>query len=79
MGTCSNATCCQGIESDAIPDVLDSKTMFDMRVNISDYTGTLESCNLGGQAAEHMFQCTVCKFNLIILLDIQYMVLIGFF
>jgi hypothetical protein len=37
--------------------------VFDLRVKLSDHTGSLENIHLGGVAAEHVIGCTVRKFH----------------
>ncbi|KAJ8413662.1 hypothetical protein AAFF_G00081690 [Aldrovandia affinis] len=56
MQTCTNAACPQEGQP------LEVTTGFDLLVDITDHTGTLQSCTLSGIAAEKALGCTVEDF-----------------
>ena len=38
---------------------METETLFDLRISVTDYTGTLEGCILSGAVAENMLNCKV--------------------
>ncbi|CAG9858492.1 unnamed protein product [Phyllotreta striolata] len=56
---CENAQCPTVYEGDSA--LLEYN--FDIRLNISDHTGTLMNCRLSGQAAEQALNCTAKEFS----------------
>lgn len=55
MNTCENLECPVGSGQQCLEPL---KTM-DIRVSVSDHTGTLDNCRLSGKAAEQTLQCDV--------------------
>ncbi|XP_049858993.1 meiosis-specific with OB domain-containing protein isoform X2 [Schistocerca gregaria] len=57
-GICINLECPVGSGAEiAAPD-----TIFDIRMRLTDHTGSLENCRLTGTAAERVLNCTVNEF-----------------
>ncbi|XP_046994040.1 meiosis-specific with OB domain-containing protein [Schistocerca americana] len=57
-GICINLECPVGSGAEiAAPD-----TVFDIRMRLTDHTGSLENCRLTGTAAERVLNCTVNEF-----------------
>ncbi|XP_033119046.1 meiosis-specific with OB domain-containing protein-like [Anneissia japonica] len=55
-GLCSNTECTVDTSDDSPVPV------FDMNLAISDHTGTIDSCRLGGSVAERVLECTAADF-----------------
>lgn len=55
---CGNADCPSTFENVAS----DNDISFDIKIDLSDHTGTLLNCRLTGAAAEHVLECTVDQF-----------------
>nr|XP_014348236.1 PREDICTED: meiosis-specific with OB domain-containing protein isoform X2 [Latimeria chalumnae] len=54
-GTCANSFCNDNMDNATV-------TSFDLLVDLSDHTGTLQSCNLTGNVAEKSLGCSVEDF-----------------
>lgn len=57
--SCVNTDCAVG-RGDESPD---TETSFDLRVFLSDHTGSLVNCRLSGKNAEKVLNCTVSKLH----------------
>ncbi|KAI0214866.1 Meiosis-specific with OB domain-containing protein [Lamellibrachia satsuma] len=61
-GTCVNRDCPLGSVSMINVTETQTDTMFDMRVTVSDHTGSIHNCYLSGDVAESMLGCKVAEF-----------------
>lgn len=52
---CENPECPTVFEN----EVVEPEVNFDIRIMLTDHTGTLTSCRFSGQAAEQALSCTV--------------------
>ncbi|XP_060516986.1 meiosis-specific with OB domain-containing protein isoform X2 [Cylas formicarius] len=58
---CENTGCPSVFENE---DTTESEVTFDVKVMLSDHTGTLTNCRLSGQAAETVLGCSAAAFHL---------------
>ncbi|XP_065172550.1 meiosis-specific with OB domain-containing protein-like [Atheta coriaria] len=56
---CQNAICLSNTSN----QVMDLDKIFDLRIEVSDRTGTLTQCRLSGQNAKTVFNCSPCEFS----------------
>jgi len=63
-GSCVNQDCPQGSVNMLSVSETRTETTFDMRVTVSDHTGSIHNCYLSGDVAESMLGCTVCNQNI---------------
>ncbi|KAK9884858.1 hypothetical protein WA026_009080 [Henosepilachna vigintioctopunctata] len=58
IGKCENATCPVALNT----ALVEPEISFDIRVTISDHTGTLNDCRLSGKTAEMVLDCSIQEF-----------------
>lgn len=61
-GCCLNQDCPQGSLMGLDADTTEKEISFDLRLALSDHTGTLTVCRVNGQVAEAMLGVSVSEF-----------------
>ena len=60
-GKCTNYDCI----SNDILDLSDGNIFYNLRVDVSDHTGSLSNCKLSAEVAANMLQCKVSVTNML--------------